>query len=256
MPAIVHDLPRPTFTDPRRVSVELHHHLRRLIIDNALPAGSILKQAELARVFGISRTPMREAFRMLQEEGLIEAETNQRARVRELDLNELDQLYSVRITLESLGVRITAGRITPEEVAAAHSALSDMERARDVGDTDSWMALHRLFHGLCMARADEPLTRIIESYSERSERYLRRHQLAHPESYQRAREQHLGILLAVIEGDPLEAGSRMAEHLATSSLTVLHDASNSAEPRAIRLAVSMASVSRPAGRGSESARGA
>lgn len=242
VPSAVHALPQPAFSDPRRVSIELRHHLRRLIIDNALPAGSVLKQAELARVFGVSRTPMREAFRMLQEEGLIQAETNQRASVRDLDPNELDQLYGVRITLESLGVRLTAGRITPEEVEEARTALASMEELRAAGDTDTWMTVHRGFHRLCMARADEPLTRIVDSYSERSERYLRRHQLAHPQSYHLASQQHLGILEAVIDGDPHEAGSRMAEHLANSSLTVLQDVAPQAEPTAIRLAVAMAAV--------------
>jgi DNA-binding GntR family transcriptional regulator len=60
-------------SDPRRTSIDVHTHLRDLIISGALPPGTELKQAELARVFAVSRTPLREAFRMLQEEGLISA---------------------------------------------------------------------------------------------------------------------------------------------------------------------------------------
>src|ERR1700712_2838608 len=124
--SFVDDLPAPVILDARRVSLDGHQHLRRLIIDNVLPAGTVLLQAQLARTFGVSRTPMREAFRMLQAEGLIDAETTPRARVRDLDPQELDQLYSVRIALESLGTRITAGRLTADEIVEATASLEVM----------------------------------------------------------------------------------------------------------------------------------
>lgn len=236
------ELPMPVFTDPRRVSTDLHHHLRRLIIDSRLPAGSVLKQAQLARVFGVSRTPMREAFRMLQEEGLIDTETNQRARVRDLDPNELDQLYGVRIALESLAARITAGRISDEEANEARAALSAMDDAMARSDMDGWVNAHRQFHRLCVARANEPLLRVINSYSERSERYLRLYQMWHPQSFSIAHDEHEAILQAVIDGDSLDAGSRMAHHLAKTSLTVLHDVSADSAGKAIREALAMAST--------------
>lgn len=219
----IEDLPVPIFGEPRRVSLDLRNHLRRLIIDDRLPAGEVIKQAQLARVFGVSRTPMREAFRMLQEEGLIEAETNQRARVRELNAIELDQLYSVRIMLESLGARLTSGHVTASEQAHARELLTQMDLAREVGDTDAWMRAHRLFHRLCVAGGGEPLMRVIDSYSERSERYVRLHQLRHPHSFSIAHDEHVHILDAIVLGDRDLAGSLMANHLAHTSATVLAD---------------------------------
>lgn len=221
-------LPTPVFTDPRRVSMDLHDHLRWLILENLLPPGEILKQAQLARVFGVSRTPMREAFRMLQNEGLIEVEVDQRAKVRELDGNELDQLYSVRIVLESLGTRLTAGRLNRDEHDQALSLLHTMEEAKQSGDMSEWMLAHHSFHRVCMSRADEPLLRVTDSYARRSERYLRLYQLWHPQSFSVAHDEHDGILAAIIDGNPADAGTRMATHLAHTSLTVLRDvASNS-----------------------------
>lgn len=234
------ELPRPEFDDPRGVSLTLHRHLRRLIVENLLPGGATLKQAELARAFGVSRTPMREAFRMLQEEGLIDAETNQRARVRELDGEELDNLYGVRISLEALGARITAGRMTPDEQAEGEAALRAMERARQAGDQDAWIAAHRRFHMLCVCRAGEPMRRVIVSYSERSERYMRLHQILHPQSYIDAHIDHMSILAAVVEGDPQAAGARMARHLSRTSLTVLHDVDPDAAGHATRGALATA----------------
>jgi DNA-binding GntR family transcriptional regulator len=222
------------------VSIDLHNHLRRLIIENQLPPGEVLKQAQLARAFGVSRTPMREAFRMLQEEGLIDAEIDQRARVRDLDPNELDQLYSVRILLESLGVRLTAHNISEDEVADARAVLGRMEAARTASDMDAWVKAHRTFHRLCVARADEPLTRVIDSYSERSERYLRLYQILHPQSFDVAHEEHEGILESISGGDADEAGARMASHLAHTSLTVLKDVAPELEGTATLEALGLA----------------
>ena len=84
----------PRISDPRRMSLEIHAYLRELIASGVLPPGTELKQTELARAFAVSRTPLREAFRMLQEEGLISAEPNQRSRVLGFDPEELELLYA------------------------------------------------------------------------------------------------------------------------------------------------------------------
>jgi DNA-binding GntR family transcriptional regulator len=234
------DLPVPEILDARTVSLDVHRHLRQLIIDNVIPAGTVLMQAHLARVFGVSRTPMREAFRMLQEEGLIATEANQRAVVRELDPEELDQLYGVRIALESLGAQLTAGRLTAAELSAASAALAEMARTRIDSDAAAWLIAHRRFHLLCVARAGEPLTRVIQSYGERSERYLRAHQLAHPLAFRAAHAEHEAILEAIREGDADRAGTLMAEHLSHTSFTVLGDVGRDGNAPATRIALAMA----------------
>ncbi len=75
----------------------LHRRLRKLILDGSYPPGTLLSQVEVAEALGVSRTPLREALRMLQEEGLIEAERNQRARIPSFDPQVLDALYASRI---------------------------------------------------------------------------------------------------------------------------------------------------------------
>ena len=232
-------LPKPTFTDPRMTSIEVHRHLRSLILDNTLAPGTILKQSTLARDFGVSRTPLREAFRMLQEEGLIEADLNQRGRVKALDPAEVDQLYGARIAMESLGVRITTGNLTDAELQRGEALLLRLEELHDQRDMDAWGVIHRQFHAICIARAEEPLARTIQSYSERSERYLRLYQVWHPRSFATAHEEHVAILRAVRGRDPHRAGTLMANHLARTALNVLHDLSPDMEARAVAESVSM-----------------
>ncbi|GLE53636.1 GntR family transcriptional regulator [Mycobacterium montefiorense] len=238
--AALGELTAPQFLDPRATSSELHTHLRSLIITGSIPPGTELNQAELARRFKISRIPIREALKMLQQEGLVDVQRNQRAVVRDLEASEVDQLYGVRIALESLGARITAGRLTPEEAKDAKRCLRQMRSAKRDGKMLSWIPLHRHFHSLCTARAGEPLARIILSYSERSERYLRFAQQTHPDAFEVAEQEHIRILDALIAGQPDHAGSLMAQHLASTALRVLADLDGNVEGLSVQEALNMA----------------
>lgn len=235
----INNLPVPKLTSPRNTSSELRDHLRRLILENALPAGTVLKQTEIARLFGVSRTPLREAFRMLQEEGLIDADLNQRARVRGLDMDELDQLYAARIALESLGCRLSTGRLSDDEVQRAQESLDAMERTRSAGDMESWMDHHRAFHLAVMPRLGETVARTVISYAERSERYLRLFQVWRPQSFADALHEHKVILEAVTGEDPRRAGELMACHLSHTALAVMQDLAGVQSGDAIRSALAV-----------------
>src|SRR5271156_1826880 len=80
----------------------VHAYLRRLILDATIPPGTVVTQVELAARLGVSRTPIREAIRMLQEEGLVVAEPQKRARVIGFDPAEVEAVYTQRVLVESL----------------------------------------------------------------------------------------------------------------------------------------------------------
>ena len=209
-------------TDPRRTRVEVHAHLRELIVSGALPPGTELNQAELARMFAVSRTPLREAFRMLQEEGLVSAELNQRGRVLGLDPDELELLYAGRVAIEALGVRLTAGQLIREESRAATAALREMDRAHRAADLPAWSAAHHRFHRLMVARCGSALLRTATSYAEQSDRYVRSYQARHPDFSDRLRE-HDGIFEAVRDGEVQRAVELTVGHLTTTALRVMSD---------------------------------
>ncbi|MFK0113365.1 GntR family transcriptional regulator [Streptomyces sp. NPDC091217] len=219
--------------------VEIHDHLRQLILEGRLPPGTELKQAELARAFDVSRTPLREAFRMLQEEGLVEADINHRGRVTSLDAAELDCLYAARISLEALGVRISAGRLTRREVQEASAQLHDMDRAEQAGDSLAWHEAHHTFHGLLVARCTPTVLRTITSYAERSERYVRRMQARHPDEFVLRRREHYDLFAAVVAGEPDRGARLLADHLAGSAYRIVEDLTAGEDACAVRAAVDM-----------------
>lgn len=219
---LLDELPVPQLTTSRQTGLKAHGLIRQWIIEGTVPPGTLLKQADLARRFGTSRTPIREAFRMLQEEGLIDAGPNQRAIVRGLDWEELDHLYGARIVLESLAAKITAGQLLPIEIEEAHACLESMTEDLLASDPAKWARLHRRFHTICVARAGEPMLKVLTSYSERSERYVRLYQVMHP-NRPKTRAEHENILQAIQSGDSALAASRLAQHLANTAFTVLND---------------------------------
>ncbi|MGI5132939.1 GntR family transcriptional regulator [Pseudonocardia sp. CA-107938] len=201
--------------------MSVHAYLRDLIISGTVPPGTQLKQAELARVLAVSRTPLREAFRMLQEEGLVSAEPNQRSVVLGLDAEELDSLYAARVTLEALGARVTAGRLTREESRAATAAFKEMDRTYRAGDMASWALAHRRFHRLLVGRSGTPVLRTISSYAEQSERYVRIDQLTHTQDFEARQREHQSIFDAVRDGDGQAAVRTMAHHLSGTARRVV-----------------------------------
>ncbi|MBD9727358.1 GntR family transcriptional regulator [Streptomyces caniscabiei] len=224
----------------RRLALDVHGRLRAMILTGELPPGSALLQAEMARRLGVSRTPMREAFRLLQEEGLIDARPDQRARVRSVDPEDLDAVYGARIMLETLAVSMTAKSFTAVDAERMSDALKRMKTLTVDDHPDQWHAAHHEFHSIATQAVGPQLQRMIASLGEHSERYIRLAQLGAPASWGKAYAEHEALLEALRLSDPAEAARVVARHLARTALSVLADIAPEYEPAATRTALGLA----------------
>src|SRR2546430_549171 len=129
-PSVVPGLRKVDLPEVRQAIPALHAYLRQCVLDGTLTPGTKLSQVALADQLGVSRTPLREVLRMLQEEGLVEIEPNQRTRVAGLDPQELDEVYASRILLETLALSMTLHGFTPANQRQAKQLLTAMPRAR------------------------------------------------------------------------------------------------------------------------------
>lgn len=120
--------------------------IRDDILDGRLAPGSRLKEEELARDLGISRTPIREALLVLQTEGLVEGAPNRGATVRRYASADLDEMYQLRALLEGHAARVAAARITPEALDTLDASCERFEGMRTVGDVRALAAENQLFH--------------------------------------------------------------------------------------------------------------
>src|SRR5438093_11282 len=101
----------------------VHDRLRRAILRGEFDPKVPLSQVKLAARLGVSRTPLREALRMLEREGLIDSEPNRRVRVAALSPTDLEELYATRIVLEALAIKLTVPTLEEEDLAALEACL-------------------------------------------------------------------------------------------------------------------------------------
>ena len=94
----------------------LHRQLEAEISDGRLDPGSRLDEQEVAQRFGVSRTPVREAFRLLASDRLVELRGRQGAMVRRIGVHTLIEMFQVTSTLEALCARLAARRATPQQI--------------------------------------------------------------------------------------------------------------------------------------------
>jgi DNA-binding GntR family transcriptional regulator len=107
--------------------------IRQAIIDGRLPPGRRLKEEELARELGISRTPVREALLMLHAEGLVDVAPNRGAAVRSHSVEDLDDLYQLRAVLEGYSTRRAATRLTEDDVSSLRESCERFDELLATG---------------------------------------------------------------------------------------------------------------------------
>ena len=228
----------------------LYSRLRTMILDGVFPPGSMLSQVKLADSLGVSRIPLREALRMLQKEGLIEAEHNQRARVPSFDPAIVDSLYASRILLEALSIRLTIPRIDQSDVYALEQTLAELDETAARMDLDAWEEPHRRFHGLLVLHAEDSMCQRIASYANQCEYYRRLYyRLVSKHQPTRSAEviaaEHRSIASACIQGKADLAAYLLARHYARTALTVLGQMAPEFDPVAVRMALQIVGADTP-----------
>lgn len=209
-------------SDGRRTAVEVYAALHSSILDGRLKPGTTLSQVEVAQALNVSRTPVREAMRMLQEGGLLVGEPNYRSRVLGFDPKDVEALYMKRIVLESMGVAITAKRMTPALRTELELVITTLESDESHEEFGCWQTLHRRLHSLIVCGAGESLVEEMATLELRSGRYQSTSKGAHlPGWWRRGEVEHRSLYEAVIIGDAPAAAELCARHLARTALETL-----------------------------------
>jgi DNA-binding GntR family transcriptional regulator len=214
----------------------VHNRLRDGILRGEFDPRVPISQVQLAARLGVSRTPLREALRMLQREGLIESEPNRRVRVAELSVSELEQLYAARIVVEALTTRVAVSRLDAEDLAELRSLLREMSVLAGKRNIDEWDVRHRAYHELLKVRVGGRLARITRELFDHTERY-RHVYLAEPRAWTTAAEEHQAILSACEAGDAILASHHVGRHLGRTALTIIAAVDAEHDPVPVREAL-------------------
>jgi DNA-binding GntR family transcriptional regulator len=181
--------------------------IRELVITGELAAGAQLRQRDLAQRFGVSQTPVREAMRRLESEGLLVCDTHRGFTVMAPDDGPVEENFQIRAALESLGASLAAVRV---DQAGLDRLAALNERMRSLADDDpSYADLNREFHFTVYEYARSPLLlslmRLLWASLHGGPKVAR----SHAESAR----QHDEILAALRTGDSAAAAERTREHI-------------------------------------------
>ena len=190
---------------------------RDRILSGAYPPGTRLRLQTLAEESGASLIPVREALRVLEAERLVETIPNRGARVSSLSQDDMEDLYSVRIILETQALR-ESPPMTEEEAEMFRSLLDRLKVAVEADDADLILDLHRQYHfGLYGRSHSNWLPLLIDLLWKHTERYQR---LSLSFRHDGADHEHREVLEALAAGKTERAVQALRNHLSTTARLV------------------------------------
>jgi DNA-binding GntR family transcriptional regulator len=205
---------------PRTVAGLVAERLRAEIVAGNLAAGSKLRQVEIARRFGVSTTPVREALAALQREGLVRLHPQRGAVVFLPTVEDLREHYEIRAALEAVAAARTAERFEQEWAVGLEALLDEMSTGPPA---DRYIALNQQFHTELYEHSARPrLVEMIAALRDASSAYLHIYRAAADFPVKRLDAEHRRILAACIAHDADGAATATREHLQN---TVEHVAS-------------------------------
>lgn len=198
-------------------------YLRTAIADGSMDEGEPIRQDEVAKLFNVSKIPVREALKRLEAEGLVAFHRNRGAVVTQLTEPEIAQIFEARAILESKLLRIAVPLMRAETLDRAEAFCNAFA---DAADAASWSALNWQFHSALYGDAQRPfMLGMIRQLNDRLERYLRV-QLTLSDGHGIADREHRALLAACRGGAADHAADLLYAHIMQASQSLLHHLPN------------------------------
>ena len=194
----------------------VQRELERMILVGELAVGEKLNEVEIAAKLGVSRGPLRESFRALDETGLVRIEKNRGVFVREVSVAEADDIYEIRAVFDQTAGRKLASSILPEQLAALRAIVGEMHDASVASDLEGYHAANLRFHDALVAYAGNP--KLLQMYRRLVNELslFRRHSLEQRDRLQSSTQEHQKILDVIASGDAAAAGQMLYDHAMAS----------------------------------------
>lgn len=189
--------------------------IERLILDGELVSGAKLTEAGLVERLGVSRGPIREAFRMLEQAGLVRTEKNRGVFVREVPIQEVLEIFEVRALMDQHVGRKLAQTLTTAQARELRKLVDSMDAAAKAGDTNAFHLFNLQFHDRLLELAGN--AKLTATYRKlTNELSLYRRQNLSTESMAVYAREHRQIVKAIASGDAEAAGLAMFQHVMNS----------------------------------------
>ena len=206
------------YEKPLPISEMVFRHLAREIVQGVLLPGQRLTETALCETYNCSRSPLREAIRMLAADGLVIREPRRGVRVVALSEKDVSDLYRLRETIEGLAVRLAAENGTDTEFTGLADLNEEMASAVAQGDSGAYFALNSTFHHtIAQIGGNRHVAAIQQSIAAQSLSPLFRFGTS-TRHLLNSLDDHAGILDALMRRDPQGAEDRMRAHIGTACL--------------------------------------
>lgn len=187
--------------------------LREAILKGELKPGERLMELQLAAKLGVSRTPIREAIRMLEQEGLAVTVPRKGAEVARMTEKDMEDVLQVRGALDELAVRLATENITPEQLEQLEQARQRFEQSLTSGNVKEIAQADVDFHdAIYQATGNARLVNLLNNLREQLYRY-RVEYLKDSRSYPRLLKEHQDIVDALRRKDKSSASEAMVDHV-------------------------------------------
>jgi len=195
--------------------------LRKRILSGDLEEGELIRQELLAEEYDVSRMPIREALKRLDAEGLVVFQTNRGATVTKHTLEEIAEIFDIRMLLEVDLFKRSIPNMTEEDFAECEDVLEQMERSYKTGSVAEWGPLNELYHSKLLEASGRKLTSdLLHRATTQSNRYVGMH-IDQLEKSDNARADHRALLDLARAGDVSAAAAKLRSHIENTKLQIV-----------------------------------
>lgn len=200
---------------------EVAARLRAMILEGELPPGAHIPEAQLSTEFGVSRTPLREALKVLASEGLVELLHSRGAIVKPISLREVADIFEVMAGLEVLNGKLVCERATDAQLAQLarlHERLRDHHRN---GQRTEYFRLNQSIHAAIAAMADNGV--LMALHADFSGKIRRARYIANmlQARWDESLEEHESFMVALLARDGAMTGQRLGDHMHNTGVAVM-----------------------------------
>lgn len=199
---------------------ELTDRLRTMIVEGVLEAGSKVPERELCEKLGVSRTPMREALKVLAADGLLTLEPNKGARVRAITIEDLEEVFPLMGALEAVAGELACANISDAQLTELKQAHDKMLKHFDQSQLQEYFVQNQHIHEIIMQAANNPTLTVM--YRSLAIRVRRARYMANMsvERWQQAVDEHGEMISALDKRDGKLLGTILKRHIENKLATV------------------------------------
>ncbi len=213
--------------EPKLLSEDIAESIKKAIIRGKFKPGEKISEGELAESMGTSRTPLREAFRKLENEGFIEIIPRKGAVVTEIYPEEASDLYQIKSVLEGLAAKLAMSRITEKEIDKLEKINEDLKSLIDKNDIEMFYKTHQRFHEVFVKSCgNDRLIQMVRNLNDHFKRYGIV-SLTLPGQFENATRQHAEIVEAFRQGDEKQVEAKVRKNVMTGGRVLVDHLSRS-----------------------------